>query len=55
MNRVIHSRIYWSILLSIPVGIAGMLRWPFPDENALLFQGALQPFYRNVARNPIPP
>jgi hypothetical protein len=22
--------------MSIPVGVAGMLRWPFPDENALL-------------------
>src|SRR5262249_37451295 len=36
MNRVTDSRIYWSILLSIPVGVAGMLRWPFPEENALL-------------------
>ncbi len=36
MNRVIHSRIYWSILLSVPVGIVGMLSWPFPEGNALL-------------------
>src|SRR6202140_3274645 len=36
MSRVIHSRIYWSILLSVPVGIAGMFQWPFPEENALL-------------------
>jgi hypothetical protein len=36
MSRVIQSRAWWSILFSIPVGIAGMLRWPFPEGNPLL-------------------
>jgi hypothetical protein len=36
VSRLIQSRISWSIFLSIPVGVAGMLSWPFPRENALL-------------------
>ncbi len=31
-----YSRTWSSVFLSIPVGVAGMLRWPFPEENALL-------------------
>jgi hypothetical protein len=36
MSRVIQSRTYWSVFFSIPVGVAGTLRWPFPEANALL-------------------
>src|SRR5207244_7615484 len=36
MSRVIQSRTWWSLFLSIPVGLAGMLSWPFPEENSLL-------------------
>jgi len=36
VSRVIQSRTWWSLLLSIPVGLAGMLSWPFPEENSLL-------------------
>ena len=36
MSRVIQSRTWWSVFLSIPVGVAGMLSWPFPETNSLL-------------------
>ena len=36
MSRVIQSRTWWSLFLSIPVGLAGLLSWPFPEENSLL-------------------
>src|SRR5437870_8866647 len=36
MSRVIQSRTWWSLFLSIPVGLAGMLSWRFPEENSLL-------------------
>ena len=36
MTRIIQSRTFWSAFASIPVGITGMLRWPFPEENSLL-------------------
>jgi hypothetical protein len=36
MSQVIQSRVYWSVFLSIPVGVAGALQWPFPEENAVL-------------------
>lgn len=36
MSRAIRSRAWWSVFLSIPVGVAGMLNWPFPETNSLL-------------------
>jgi hypothetical protein len=36
MSQVIQSRVCWSVCLSIPVGVAGALHWPFPEENAVL-------------------
>jgi hypothetical protein len=36
MKRMIQSRTWWSGVFSIPVGLAGMLHWPFPEDNALL-------------------
>ena len=36
MTQVLQSRTWWSVFFSIPVGVAGMLRWPFPEENDLL-------------------
>src|SRR5437899_2355194 len=36
MSRVIQSRTWWSLFLSIPVGLVGLLSWPFPEENSLL-------------------
>src|SRR5580700_2168173 len=36
MSRIIQTRTWWSVCFSIPVGVAGMLSWPFPKDNALL-------------------
>jgi hypothetical protein len=36
VSRIVKSRTWWSVFLSIPVGVAGMLNWPFPETNSLL-------------------
>jgi hypothetical protein len=36
VSRIIQTRTWWSVCFSIPVGVAGMLSWPFPKDNALL-------------------
>src|SRR2546422_250813 len=36
VSRVIQSRTWWSLFLSIPVGVVGLLSWRFPEENSLL-------------------
>ena len=36
LNRLIQRRTWCSVFLSIPAGVAGMLNWPFPQQNPLL-------------------